>query len=146
MWSIKVMIHIQTITPNPMNQGTPISLSMLLTGYLVRVSDPQRLESYASIQEHSPQPRVLHISWQIRPFKIRGNEKLSRVSFCFSSSKATFLLSGNVIQVPPRPNTFMPFGNGVHSCPGNELAKLEMLVLIHHIVTKFRLIHIWNIS
>ncbi|PON82070.1 Cytochrome P450 [Trema orientale] len=41
-------------------------------------------------------------------------------------------------EVSPKVNTFMPFGNGVHSCPGNELAKLEMLILIHHLVTKFR--------
>ncbi|KAL5054028.1 hypothetical protein RYX36_034710 [Vicia faba] len=41
-------------------------------------------------------------------------------------------------EVSPKPNTFMPFGNGVHSCPGNELAKLNMLILIHHLVTKFR--------
>ncbi|KAE9613603.1 putative (+)-abscisic acid 8'-hydroxylase [Lupinus albus] len=38
----------------------------------------------------------------------------------------------------PKPNTFMPFGNGVHSCPGNQLAKLNMLILIHHLVTQFR--------
>uniref|UniRef100_A0A0D3H7P4 (+)-abscisic acid 8'-hydroxylase n=1 Tax=Oryza barthii TaxID=65489 RepID=A0A0D3H7P4_9ORYZ len=41
-------------------------------------------------------------------------------------------------KMSPRPNTFMPFGNGVHACPGNELAKLEMLVLIHHLVTGYR--------
>ncbi|KAF7144407.1 hypothetical protein RHSIM_Rhsim05G0084600 [Rhododendron simsii] len=41
-------------------------------------------------------------------------------------------------EVVPKPNTFMPFGTGVHACPGNELAKLEMLILIHHLVTKFR--------
>eukprot|EP00250_Pteridium_aquilinum_P035772 c9913_g1_i1 orf=81-1481(+) len=41
-------------------------------------------------------------------------------------------------EVPPKPNTFLPFGNGVHSCPGSELAKLEMLVFIHHLTTKFR--------
>ncbi|KAL5705730.1 (+)-abscisic acid 8'-hydroxylase [Ranunculus cassubicifolius] len=41
-------------------------------------------------------------------------------------------------KVAPRPNTFMPFGNGAHACPGNELAKLEMLILIHHLVTKLR--------
>ncbi|KAG2704199.1 hypothetical protein I3760_06G173700 [Carya illinoinensis] len=41
-------------------------------------------------------------------------------------------------EVAPRPHTFMPFGNGEHACPGNELAKLEMFVLIHHLVTKFR--------
>ncbi|KAJ4950001.1 hypothetical protein NE237_026833 [Protea cynaroides] len=41
-------------------------------------------------------------------------------------------------EVAPKPNTFMPFGNGVHSCPGNELAKLEMLVLLHHLTTKYR--------
>ncbi|CAL4884882.1 unnamed protein product [Urochloa decumbens] len=41
-------------------------------------------------------------------------------------------------EVAPKPNTFMPFGNGTHSCPGNELAKLEMLVLFHHLATKYR--------
>ncbi|XP_020599668.1 abscisic acid 8'-hydroxylase 3-like [Phalaenopsis equestris] len=38
----------------------------------------------------------------------------------------------------PKPNTFLPFGTGVHSCPGNELAKLQMLIFIHHLVTKYR--------
>ncbi|KAM3342045.1 abscisic acid 8'-hydroxylase 4-like [Capsicum galapagoense] len=37
-----------------------------------------------------------------------------------------------------KPNTFMPFGSGVHACPGNELAKLEILVMTHHLVTEFR--------
>jgi (+)-abscisic acid 8'-hydroxylase len=46
------------------------------------------------------------------------------------------------LQVAPKPNTFMPFGNGAHSCPGNELAKLEMLVLFHHLATKYR----WSTS
>ncbi|KAJ6846461.1 abscisic acid 8'-hydroxylase 1-like [Iris pallida] len=41
-------------------------------------------------------------------------------------------------EVAPKPNTFMPFGSGTHACPGNELAKLEMLVLLHHLTTKYR--------
>lgn len=41
-------------------------------------------------------------------------------------------------EVPPKPNTYMPFGNGVHSCPGNELAKLEMLILLHHLTINYR--------
>ncbi|KAF8412904.1 hypothetical protein HHK36_000876 [Tetracentron sinense] len=41
-------------------------------------------------------------------------------------------------EVAPKPNTFMPFGSGIHSCPGNELAKLEILVLLHHLTTKYR--------
>ncbi|KAK1358870.1 Abscisic acid 8'-hydroxylase 4 [Heracleum sosnowskyi] len=41
-------------------------------------------------------------------------------------------------EVAPKPNTYMPFGNGVHACPGSELAKLEMLIVIHHLVTKLR--------
>lgn len=49
-----------------------------------------------------------------------------------------FLSGDGWVQVAPKPNTFMPFGNGVHACPGNELAKLEMLILIHHLMTKFR--------
>ncbi|KAL5212235.1 hypothetical protein ABZP36_023082 [Zizania latifolia] len=45
-------------------------------------------------------------------------------------------------EVAPKPNTFMPFGKGTHSCPGNELAKLEMLTLFHHLATKYR----WSTS
>nr|AJO53630.1 ABA 8'-hydroxylase 3 [Pyrus pyrifolia] len=45
-------------------------------------------------------------------------------------------------EVPPRPNTFMPFGNGVHSCPGSGLAKLEMLILLHHLTTAYR----WQVA
>ncbi|KAJ4977904.1 hypothetical protein NE237_008684 [Protea cynaroides] len=41
-------------------------------------------------------------------------------------------------EVSPRPNTYMPFGNGVHSCPGSEFAKLEILVLLHHLTTVYR--------
>ncbi|OVA18363.1 Cytochrome P450 [Macleaya cordata] len=44
-------------------------------------------------------------------------------------------------EVSPKPNTFMPFGSGTHACPGNELAKLEILVLLHHLTTKYR----WSI-
>lgn len=41
-------------------------------------------------------------------------------------------------EVAPKANTFIPFGNGTHSCPGNELAKLEISVLLHHLTTKYR--------
>ncbi|KAF2311867.1 hypothetical protein GH714_027057 [Hevea brasiliensis] len=41
-------------------------------------------------------------------------------------------------RVPPRSNTYMPFGNGVHSCPGSELAKLQTLILLHHLTITYR--------
>ncbi|KAF3610092.1 hypothetical protein DY000_02049914 [Brassica cretica] len=41
-------------------------------------------------------------------------------------------------EVNPKPNTLMPFGSGVHACPGNELAKLQILIFLHHLVSKFR--------
>ncbi|CAH8372885.1 unnamed protein product [Eruca vesicaria subsp. sativa] len=41
-------------------------------------------------------------------------------------------------EVNPKPNTFMPFGSGVHACPGNELAKLQILIFLHHLVSKFQ--------
>ncbi|EXC19771.1 Abscisic acid 8'-hydroxylase 3 [Morus notabilis] len=41
-------------------------------------------------------------------------------------------------EVAPKPNTFMPFGSGLHACPGNGLAKLEILIMVHHLVTNFR--------
>ncbi|KAG4933103.1 hypothetical protein AAZX31_17G129800 [Glycine max] len=44
-------------------------------------------------------------------------------------------------EVAPKPNTFMPFGDGAHACPGNELAQLEILVLLHHLTRNYR----WSI-
>ncbi|CAA2992837.1 abscisic acid 8 -hydroxylase 4-like [Olea europaea subsp. europaea] len=41
-------------------------------------------------------------------------------------------------EAAPKPNTFMPFGSGVHACPGNEFAKLEMLIMVHHLASQFR--------
>eukprot|EP00252_Welwitschia_mirabilis_P023372 TRINITY_DN6586_c0_g1_i2.p1 TRINITY_DN6586_c0_g1~~TRINITY_DN6586_c0_g1_i2.p1 ORF type:complete len:567 (-),score=12.91 TRINITY_DN6586_c0_g1_i2:48-1748(-) len=41
-------------------------------------------------------------------------------------------------EMPPKPNTFLAFGNGAHACPGSELAKLEILILVHHLTTKYR--------
>ncbi|KAI9096683.1 hypothetical protein K1719_025862 [Acacia pycnantha] len=41
-------------------------------------------------------------------------------------------------EVAPKPNTFMPFGSGEHACPGNQLAKLESLIMVHHLATKLR--------
>ncbi|XP_054787715.1 abscisic acid 8'-hydroxylase 4 [Prosopis cineraria] len=69
--------------------------------------------------------------WKVMPLfrNIHHNPKFFPTPHSFDPSR---------FEVPPKPNTFMPFGNGVHSCPGNELAKLNMLIFIHHLVTKFR--------
>ncbi|KAK6163175.1 hypothetical protein DH2020_000039 [Rehmannia glutinosa] len=45
-------------------------------------------------------------------------------------------------EVPPKPNTYIPFGNGAHSCPGSELAKLEMLIFLHHLTTTYRFLRL----
>ncbi|CAN6371501.1 unnamed protein product [Urochloa humidicola] len=44
--------------------------------------------------------------------------------------------SGSAVVIPPF--TFVPFGGGARVCPGNEFARVETLVAVHHIVTNFR--------
>ncbi|KAL3699015.1 hypothetical protein R1sor_017037 [Riccia sorocarpa] len=39
--------------------------------------------------------------------------------------------------VPPAPFSYLPFGGGAHTCLGNEFAKMEMLVFIHHLVRRY---------
>ncbi|KAG6388812.1 hypothetical protein SASPL_150248 [Salvia splendens] len=39
----------------------------------------------------------------------------------------------------PAPYTFVSFGGGARICPGRTYAKLAMLVLVHNLVTKFRI-------
>ncbi|MCE5166148.1 hypothetical protein HAX54_015139 [Datura stramonium] len=35
------------------------------------------------------------------------------------------------------PNVFTPFGGGPRRCPGYELARVELSVFLHHLVTRF---------
>eukprot|EP01018_Ginkgo_biloba_P012563 Gb_03140 [translate_table: standard] len=57
----------------------------------------------------------------------------------------TFAVCTSLTAKPPKPNTFLAFGNGAHACPGSELAKLEMLILIHYLTTNYRHGHIYAI-
>ncbi|KAK2979262.1 hypothetical protein RJ640_011718 [Escallonia rubra] len=38
----------------------------------------------------------------------------------------------------PAPFTFVPFGGGPRMCPGSEFARLEVVVFIHRLTTKFK--------
>eukprot|EP01018_Ginkgo_biloba_P037904 Gb_10757 [translate_table: standard] len=38
----------------------------------------------------------------------------------------------------PAPYTFVPFGGGYRMCPGNEFARMEMLVFLHNIAKSFK--------
>ena len=36
-----------------------------------------------------------------------------------------------------RSDNYMPFGQGLHKCAGMELARMEISVLLHHLVLNF---------
>ncbi|KAF6134548.1 hypothetical protein GIB67_022288 [Kingdonia uniflora] len=38
---------------------------------------------------------------------------------------------------PISPDMYVPFGGGPHMCSGNKFARVEILTIIHHMVTKF---------
>jgi ent-kaurenoic acid monooxygenase len=38
----------------------------------------------------------------------------------------------------PRAGTFLSFGLGARLCPGNDLAKLEISVFLHHFLLGYR--------
>ncbi|KAL4585885.1 hypothetical protein LXL04_010512 [Taraxacum kok-saghyz] len=39
--------------------------------------------------------------------------------------------------VVPKPGTFLPFGAGSRLCPGNDLAKLEIAIFLHHFLLNY---------
>ncbi|KAM0050193.1 putative ent-kaurenoic acid monooxygenase [Helianthus debilis subsp. tardiflorus] len=39
----------------------------------------------------------------------------------------------------PKPGTFLPFGAGTRLCPGNDLAKLEIAIFLHHFLLDYKL-------
>nr|GMD07155.1 abscisic acid 8'-hydroxylase 4-like [Ipomoea batatas] len=73
---------------------------------------------------------IIPKGWKVMPLfrNIHHNPELFTAPQNFNPSR---------FQVAPKANTYMPFGSGAHACPGNELAKLEMLIMIHHLVMEF---------
>ncbi|CAB4299672.1 unnamed protein product [Prunus armeniaca] len=39
----------------------------------------------------------------------------------------------------PKPLTFLPFGAGSRLCPGNDLAKLEIAIFLHHFLLNYKM-------
>ncbi|XP_022952147.1 beta-amyrin 11-oxidase-like [Cucurbita moschata] len=39
----------------------------------------------------------------------------------------------------PKPGTFIPFGIGTRFCPGSELTKLEITILLHHFILNYKM-------
>ncbi|KAL3687043.1 hypothetical protein R1sor_013352 [Riccia sorocarpa] len=53
------------------------------------------------------------------------------------SSKDPLMFDPSRWETRPPPFTYLPFGGGIHSCLGNEFAKMSMLTFIHHLVRNY---------
>lgn len=58
---------------------------------------------------------------------------------------------GNMIffsfsQEAPTPGSYLAFGGGPRSCPGNMFARLQLGILLHHLVVGYRLVYDFPIS
>lgn len=54
----------------------------------------------------------------------------------FSNNSLIFTQTKAMNALPPY--SFVPFGGGPRMCPGNEFARIEVLVAMHYIVRQFR--------
>lgn len=42
----------------------------------------------------------------------------------------------------PKAGAFLPFGAGSRLCPGNDLAKLEISIFLHHFLLNYQLVYL----
>ncbi|KAL3679395.1 hypothetical protein R1sor_022351 [Riccia sorocarpa] len=54
----------------------------------------------------------------------------------FFQDPATF--NPSRFEEPPSSLTYLPFGGGPRACLGNEFAKMEMLIFIHHLIKRYK--------
>ncbi|KAF2295225.1 hypothetical protein GH714_032206 [Hevea brasiliensis] len=131
--------HIETIAISALESWSSTSGKVVNTFYEMKkvIMESLRMASIISftfreaIQDVEYKGFLIPKGWKVLPLfrNIHHNPDYFTDPHVFNPSR---------FEVRPKPNTFMPFGNGVHACPGNEVAKLEILILIHHLVTKFR--------
>ncbi|KAK2992611.1 hypothetical protein RJ640_015967 [Escallonia rubra] len=78
--------------------------------------------------------RSMKYSWNVAREVLR---LMPLTSGAYREAITDFTYAGFEGNGPP-PFTFTPFGGGPRMCPGNEYARIVILVFMHNVVTKFR--------
>ncbi|KAI3680547.1 hypothetical protein L6452_35320 [Arctium lappa] len=100
---------------------------------MLRISPPVILSFRRTVQDIEYGGYIIPKGWQVMV-----SQSMTHMDNSIFENPTMFNPTRFEKKTPsPPPYSFVPFGAGLRICPGIELAKMETLAMMHHLVTKF---------